>query len=204
MSTATTPARPARRRQPPAPEGSDDCLGGVKAGIWTLDSERSTLEIGVKVGGFVAVRGRFTHMSGEIQLANEIARCSIDVTVRTDSLTSGNSHWDSVLLGAGLVDTATNPMIGFRSVGLHRVSDSDHYELAGILTTNRGDLAVRFELICLGRQPERVRLRATGSIGSKDAVALLSQPGLERVIGKQMSIDLTVEATRGPRRLPQR
>jgi hypothetical protein len=49
---------------------------------------------------------------------------------------------------------------------------------------------------CVGDTGDRIRFRATGTIASRDAVRLLSQPGVDRLIGKSMGIDLVIEAVR--------
>jgi len=164
------------------------------AGCWRIDAANSSLQISVKVGFVATVRGRFTDVHGQLDLADDVLDSQIAVEVPTSSLTSGSSHWDSVLMNAGLVDTKANPTISFESTGLS--PRGDNWLLDGVLVTGRGCLEIQLELACLGHDVSRIRFRATGSISSKDAVRLLSQPGVDRLIGKSMGIDLVVEAVR--------
>jgi polyisoprenoid-binding protein YceI len=165
----------------------------VPAGTWTIDAAASSLRIGVKFG-FLTINGRFTQMTGQVRTSADVVDSEIAVTVRTASLTSGNKHWDAMLTAAGLIDAKANPTIEFESTGL--TGEGDRWTLDGLLVTERGCLPVTFALICEGHDSSRLRFRATGSIRSADAARLLSVPGVEKVVGKMMTVDLAVEAVR--------
>ncbi|MBM9466127.1 YceI family protein [Nakamurella leprariae] len=196
MSRTAVPTRPT---DTPA-----DSLGPTRAaatprpGRWVIDPHRSDLRVGVKVGGLVPVQGRFAELAGTVELTADPERTQISARVATASLTSGSSHWDAVLTHAGLVDVRTNPQIAFTSTALRAGSATGwaarRWELDGTLLTGRGTLAVRFALCCTEASTERITLRATGSVGSRDAVRLLSQPGFEKLIGRSMAVDLAIEA----------
>lgn len=178
-----------------SPGGSTVAATVAHPGRWQVDAAASTLQIGVKVGFLATVTGRFTDLHGQVEIGAQLTDSTIAMVVATSSLTSGSKHWDGVLMNAGLIDSATNPTISFESTGLSELGAG--WELNGVLVTERGCLPVRFALECLSDEiGDRVRFRATGSIASRDAVRLLSQPGVERLIGKQMSVDLIVEAVR--------
>ncbi|MEO5834243.1 MAG: YceI family protein [Nakamurella sp.] len=163
------------------------------AGRWVIDADASSLRVSVTIGFVVTVTGRFTDVQGAFDLTDDRTGSTIRVTVQSDSLTSGNSHWDTVLVNAGVVDVAANPTLCFASTGIR--TGRDGWLLTGLLTTAREVLPVQFDLRCVEEQADRVRFRATGAISAKDAVRLLSQPGFERLIGKNLKIDLLVEAT---------
>jgi polyisoprenoid-binding protein YceI len=173
---------------------------GVRPGRWTIDASRSTLQVSVRVGGVATVRGRFTDLRGQVDVAQDPQDSCIDASVATASLTSGSAHWDQVLTSAGLVDTQANPEIAFSAVGLHPAGPpgANRWQLEGILVTARGLLEVRFDLTCLGAGPDELRFLATGAVSSKEAVHLLSRPGFEKLIGRSMSIELAITA-RAPR-----
>jgi len=172
-----------------------EVVGAPVTGTWRIDAERSSLQIGVKVGMLAAVTGRFTDVQGEVEIGENPADSRIEVVVPTSSLTSGSKHWDGVLMSAGLVDVEENPTIAFESTGL--AESGTGWRLEGVLMTDRGCLTVTFALECISDgHDDRMRFRATGSLASKDAVRLLSRPGVDRLIGRQMTVDLTVEAVR--------
>jgi polyisoprenoid-binding protein YceI len=172
--------------------GPDDMP--ATAGRWVVDAATSSLQISVKVGFVATVTGRFTEVHGEVDLGPEASDSSIRVGVASSSLTSGSAHWDTVLHDAGLVDTRANPTISFRSTSLQPAGAD--WRLEGILSTRSGVLPVRLELGCLGATTDRLRVRATGTIPSRDAVRLLSRPGIERLVGRTMAVHLTVDAVR--------
>jgi polyisoprenoid-binding protein YceI len=164
----------------------------VSPGRWTVDAAASSLQIRVKVGFVATVTGRFTEVQGDVDLTADGTSSSIRVAVPSSSLTSGSSHWDTVMRDAGLVDVDAAPTIWFASTALN--AEPDGWSLDGMLSTDRGVQAVHFSLSCLGENPDRLRFRATGSISSRDAVRLLSRPGVDRLIGRTMAVDLVVDA----------
>jgi polyisoprenoid-binding protein YceI len=165
----------------------------VPAGRWTIDAADSSLRIGVKFG-FLGITGRFTEMTGHISTAGDVGSSAIAVTVQTKSLTSGSRQWDALLTAAGLVDATANPTIEFESTHLTLLTGS--WALHGVLVTERGCLPVSFALEYQAHDDRRLRFRATGSIRSADAVQLLAAPGVDKVVGKAMSVDLVVAAVR--------
>lgn len=162
------------------------------AGRWVIDAAASSLRATVTVGFVVTVTGRFTDVCGEFELADDRTESTIRVTIQSGSLTSGSTHWDTVLVNAGVIDVRANPTLVFTSTGIRTASEG--WVLDGILTTARGELPVRFDLRCVMERPDRVRFRAGGTINSRDAVHLLSQPGFERLLGRTLTIDLSVDA----------
>lgn len=178
-----------------SPSGSRGSAAGAPtapAGRWVIDARASSLEVRVTIGFVVTVTGRFTDVQGAFDLTDDRTDSTIQVSVQSGSLTSGNTHWDTVLVNAGVVDVAANPTLCFASTEIRTAREG--WVLTGVLTTARGVLPVQFDLRCVAERAERVRFRATGAISSKDAVTLLSQPGFERLIGKTLKIDLLVEA----------
>lgn len=183
MTTATaTTAPPAGRR-------------ADVSGRWAIDADRSSLKISVKVGFVATVSGRFTDVAGVLEVGRDLSDSSISVEVATSSLTSGSSHWDSVLTNAGLIDADANPAIAFRSTAL--TATGKGWRLDGELVTARARQPISLDLECCNSDGgDRITFRATGSLLSRDAVRMLSQPGVERLVGKTMTVDLLVEAVR--------
>lgn len=164
------------------------------SGRWVLDAGRSNLRVSVKVGFLATVYGRFCDMSGHVDISRDLLSSRIAVEVGTASLTSGSSHMDALLHGAGIVDSKANPIIAFESTALKAESDGTWW-LHGDLATGNGSLPASLQLNePTVIQPGRMRFRATGSLPTRDAVWLLSHPGVERLLGRHMGLDLTVEA----------
>lgn len=188
MST-TTVRRPTATRE-------RSSVAGCPAGEWLIDADASNLRIAVKFGLFATVNGRFTDVDGTVRVAADVCESRIAVQVATSSLTSGSSHWDAVLREAGVVDSVANPTIGFEAAGLH--SAGSGYLLSGILVTAQGwvELTLTVQPPDADPDTEQLRFRATGTLATRDAVRLLSKPGVDRLLGRTMTIDLTVVAVR--------
>ncbi|GGM00462.1 YceI family protein [Nakamurella endophytica] len=184
MSIATSPTRTAGALTDPT-------------GRWQIDATRSTLGVAVRVGVLATVHGRFQDVTGDLVMADDPLASQVTVSIRTASLTSGRSTVDSVLIGAGVVDTRRNPMLGFASCGVRPTAHPDRWLLDGLLATEGGLLDVTLEMATPQVLPDgSLRCHATGALPSRDAVRLLSRPGLERMLGRSMELDLVVVATR--------
>ncbi len=162
---------------------------------WMIDAARSSLQVSVTVGPFVTVRGRFAEMRGSVQVADDPGRSRVEVRVGTASLTSGSATMDALLRNAGVIDSVRNPVICFDSRVLRFDPHSGRWLLVGLLATHGGVLDVTL------RMPEpmlatdgTLRVSARGQLTSRDAVRLLSHPGLDRLLGRTMGLDLTVVA----------
>jgi polyisoprenoid-binding protein YceI len=189
------PATPPAARTLPRPDtrtAGDGAAAAAAPGRWVVDGASSTLQISVGVGFVATVRGRFTEVVGELVVAEPRAASSIRVEVASASLSSGSSHWDDVLRAAGLVDTQTCPTIGFTSTGLQAAGDG--WTVHGTLRTARGTCPIRLQLHCRSESAARLRFEATGTIPSREATRLLSRPGVQRLLGRSMAVQLLVEA----------
>ena len=191
-ATSTIRRRPAASATEPAHEAAVEPVGR-----WVIDAARSTLAVSVKVGPFVTVRGLFSDVNGHVDLRPDPTRSRVDVSVGTASLTSGSACLDALLHGAGVVDSARNPSIGFVSRAVRAGAKSGSWLLDGLLATDGAVLDVSLEMTEPLRRDDALVFRATGTLQSKDAVRLLSQPGVERLLGRTMGLDLTVTAVPG-------
>ena len=192
-----TAATPTIRRRPAAPVPGP-------CGRWLIDAGRSTLQVSVKVGPFVTVRGLFSDVNGHVDLHPDPTRSRVDVSVGTASLTSGSACMDALLHGAGVLDSNRNPSIGFVSRAVRPGARSGSWLLDGLLATDGAVLDVSLEMTEPLRSDDALVFRATGTLQSKDAVRLLSQPGVERVLGRTMGLDLTVTAVAVGQNQPRR
>lgn len=163
-------------------------------GTWVVDAGRSSLRVGVKVGLFATAHGRFTDMAGTARLADDPADCQVQVTVTTGSLTSGSATMDGLLRGAGIVDCTANPELTFRSGTIRPVRVG--WEMAGDLLTAGGVLPLTLAMSDPEADGDDLRLRATGTIASADAIRLLSHPGLGGLLGRTMKLDLEIVLVR--------
>lgn len=166
------------------------------AGRWLVDAQRSTLRVTVKLGRLLTVSGSFADVRGEVEIAGEPADSRVEVAVGTKSLSSGSSRMDALMHGAGIVDSARNPTIDFVSSTLRPGRSAGSWLLDGLLATANALLEVTLAMAGPVTANGQLICRATGELSSREAVRLLSQPGVERVLGPTMQLDLTLVATR--------
>jgi polyisoprenoid-binding protein YceI len=178
-----------------APPGSFTPAGTLPTGRWAIDAARSTLRVSVRVGMLATAHGTFADVSGHVDVTSDPVDSTVAVTVGTASLSSGSACMDSLLHGAGLVDSAKNPCIGFVSRSV-RASTPQTWLLDGRLATDSAVLDVTLDMMTPVAHDGAFLFRASGRLPSEQAVRLLSHPGVERVLGRTMALDLTVVAIR--------
>jgi len=101
--------------------------------VWTIDPQYATVEFSAKML-FLTVRGRFTDFGGEITLdENDIHRSSVDVTINTASVNTGNKTRDRHLRSKDFLDAEAHPKIRFQSASVGRGRDRDMLRVTGTL-----------------------------------------------------------------------
>ncbi|MEJ3655205.1 YceI family protein [Actinomycetes bacterium KLBMP 9759] len=173
---------------PAAPTASPP---GLTSGRWAVRAAGSRLLLETKVCGLVGVQGRFTSVSGHVDVAADPRDSSIRISVATASLTSGNARRDALLDAAGLIDPEAGAYLRFRSVALRRVPSG--WEVDGMLGTARGARPLRLALADPVATGHGMRLRASGTVERSTIDALIARPGTARLLGPSAALDLTVE-----------
>lgn len=182
-----------------APGRAAACPAAAEAGStgrWFVDAARSTLRVRVKVGLFAVVCGTFSDVSGQVEVTADPVGSQVEVAVATASLSSGSRCMDALLHGAGMVDSARNPLLSFVSRAVRVGRSQGTWLLDGLLATDGAVLDVSLQMSDPVRTDGALVFRATGSLPSAQAVRLLSHQGVERLLGRTMDLDLTVVATR--------
>ena len=182
-------------RTAPRPAAAAATLPPSPVGHWQIDAARSTLQVSVTVGLLATVRGRFAQVSGSVQIAADPRASSVSVSVGTSSLTSGSTTMDTLLHQAGVVDSARNPAVAFASRAVRPAAKAGRWLLDGLLATDGGILDVTLEMPEPALGPDgTLQVSARGQLSTRDAVRLLSHPGVDRLLGRTMGLDLTVVA----------
>jgi len=179
----------------------------VAADVFTIDPTHSN--VGFKVTHMMVskVRGGFTDFRGTIRLdADDMSRSSVEVTIRTASIDTGNPDRDTHLRSADFLDADQYPEITFASTRVEKNADGSGYVAHGELTV-RGvtrDLSLKFSIngpvadpwgnrrIGIEIQPITINRQDYGVSWSKT----LDTGGL--VVSDQVTLDLAVEATHKP------
>jgi polyisoprenoid-binding protein YceI len=95
---------------------SADPADAPAAGTWRLDPERTSVRADVRaMFGLLTVRGKFRLIAGDVTIAEDPARSTVQAAIDAGSYASGNAKRDSDVTSAGLLDTAAHPEITFNA-----------------------------------------------------------------------------------------
>src|SRR3989441_9753167 len=92
-------------------------------GRYVLDPSHTTVEFVARHLMISKVRGVFTDVSGEIQVAEVPERSSVEVAIAAASVQSGDDRRDAHLRSPDFFDVERFPQIGFRSTSVEAAGD---------------------------------------------------------------------------------
>jgi polyisoprenoid-binding protein YceI len=93
-------------------------------GTYKIDSDHSFAYFGARHHVVGLVRGRFDKVTGTINVAQNLAACSVDVTIDVSSISTQNTERDEDLLSPEYFDVKKFPAMKYRGRGIRRVSES--------------------------------------------------------------------------------
>lgn len=190
-TTTTTPVRTVDGVELPAP------------GTWRIDPGHAEVAFVGRHFGLTKVRGRFTGVSGDVVVADDVARSSVTVEIDMTSVNSGDASRDEHLRSSDLFDVDAHPTATFRSTGLQ--SEGSSGRLAGELTIKGVTHPVTLDVDYLGhaRDPwgnDRAVFSASATIDREDWGLtwnmLLETGGL--LVSKRIRLEIEVELIRQP------
>jgi polyisoprenoid-binding protein YceI len=172
----------------------------VPAGRYTLDPVHSSIQFAAH---FVSarVRGTFGGLSGTLEIAEDLAKSSVQAEIDVTTLSTGVGARDDHLRAADYFDAANYPTATFTSRGL--VQDGDRFLLVGDLTVRGTTRPVELEVRFTGDGEDhagafRVGFTASGRV-RRSAFGVngnVSRVGGPRLIGDATDITLEVQAVR--------
>ncbi|HEY9329596.1 MAG TPA: YceI family protein [Streptomyces sp.] len=116
-------------------------------GVYTIDPVHSTIGFSVRHAMITNVRGRFDRFEGLLELeGSDPSRSRAHVSVQTDSLDTGIADRDAHLAGPDFFDSATFPLMTFRSTGISPLGD-DEFRLMGSLRIKDIELPLAIDLV---------------------------------------------------------
>jgi polyisoprenoid-binding protein YceI len=96
-------------------------LAPISAGTWRLDPQRTTITTKVKaMYGLFTVTGTFALRDGQVTVAEDPTRSSVQATIDAASYSSGNDTRDKDVISPILLSTSTYPEITFSSTAVRR------------------------------------------------------------------------------------
>jgi polyisoprenoid-binding protein YceI len=115
-------------------------------GAYTIDPVHSTIGFSVRHAMISRVHGRFDRFEGLLILDGaDPSRSEAYVSVQTDSLDTGVADRDAHLAGPDFFDSATYPLMAFRSTGVTALGD-DECRLLGSLRIKDVELPLHIDI----------------------------------------------------------
>ena len=177
-----------------------DGLALPTSGTWEIDRTHSQV-------GFVArhmmvskVRGRFSDFAGTIHIADDPTESSVEATINTESIDTGDPNRDAHVRSADFLDVERYPTITFKAEGPVQTS-GPRFTITGYLTVKGVTRPITLEGEYTGfmsdaRMGTRLGLSAWGEINREDFGvnfnAVLETGGV--VVGKTIRLEIEAEA----------
>ncbi len=167
---------------------------------YALDPAHTTAEFVVRHLMITKVRGRFTGVSGTIEVPEgSNVPASVDVTIDAASIDTREAQRDGHLKSPDFLEVETFPAIAFKSTGTH--GSGDAFKVLGDLTIHGVTRPVILDTTFEGRSGDpwgndRIGYEAHTKISRKD-FGLEWNQALETggvVVGDEVKIELNVEA----------
>jgi polyisoprenoid-binding protein YceI len=143
------------------------------AGTYKIDSAHSFAYFGARHHVVGLVRGRFEKVTGTIAVTQDLAACSVDVTIDVASITTQNSRRDEDLRSSEYFDVQKYPTMTYQGRGIRREAGNS-WVMDGMLTmhgvTKAVPLTFNFNGAFSDTKPgEPARVAFHGSAGVKRA-----------------------------------
>lgn len=119
------------------------------AGTWVFDLDHTVLGFVARHMIFTKVRGRFNDFSGAIHIADKLEESTVELEIKTASLTTEVAQRDEHLRSADFLDVEKFPVITFHSTKVDPVG----MKLAGELTIKDITLPVTLDFTYEGVAP---------------------------------------------------
>ena len=178
--TLTRPTRPA---------------AGPRSGAWVIDSTRATVAFSGKASFLTpTISARFLGVEGSVEVAEtpDGVTGAVDVSVDVASLTTGNAAWDDLITTLDPFDAKHFPVAVYRSTGVEwtegRATINGTLTLRGL--TMPVTLTASYDV---GRDGERMLVRAAGSVDRKAFGVSLDVPGCGKLLPRVMRLEIDVD-----------
>ena len=171
------------------------------AGTWTVDEHHSTVEFVARLLMVTKVRGRFGDYDASITIAEKPEDSKVDVTIRTASLTTGDTGRDGHVTSADFLDVENHPTITFASTGV-RPTGASTWDVNGDLTvlgvTKPVTLTVEFGGVATDPWGNSKAFFSASTEFDRESFGLTwNQPltGGGVLVGKKVRVELEIQAT---------
>ena len=163
---------------------------------WHFDPGYTTVEFVIRNLWF-NVRGRFQDLEGRIVLdESDIARSSVNATLKAASIDTGNKRRDAHLLLKDFFDVEKFPEIEFKSTSIRRGKDRDSLDLEGELTIRDKTVPIALAVneMDRSRSPRGEEFVYYSATTELDRCAFGLNYG-RGIIGRRLRVNINVQAS---------
>jgi len=168
----------------------------ASADDYTLDPAHTGANFKVSHLGLSWTYGRFNDVSGDFSIAEDPEKCSFKLTIKTESIDTGNAKRDEHLRSPDFFNVKQFPEITFQTTAVKGIKDG--YEVTGELTMHGTTKSLTFNLLG-GRKREFPKPGMLRTGFSTELVLKRSQFGMEKMtefIGDDIRISISFEGTK--------
>lgn len=135
-------------------------------GVYTVDPVHSRIGVSVRHSVVTDVRGKFTAFEGLLKLdGHRPGRSEAYLSVQTGSLDTGSSERDAPVAGPDFLDSASFPLMSFRSTGVLDAGRRE-FRMAGFLRIKDVELPIHLDLELGGASRDPFGLNRVGFEGT--------------------------------------
>ncbi len=170
------------------------------AGDWKIDAAHSSASFVVRYMMVSKFRGRFTGVSGRIQIAENPKESRVEAVIDAASIDTGMPPRDEHLRGPDFLDVVKFPNISFAGSPLRQTGDVE-FEIDGELSIRDIKRPVTLKVTYGGVVPDpnfgaRAFFSATTEIDREDFEVSWNQPleGEAVLVGRKVQIELEITA----------
>jgi polyisoprenoid-binding protein YceI len=168
----------------------------LKAGLWAVDHNHSSIDFVIRHLGISKVRGRFAGFEATVVIGDSLETTSVEAVIDLATVDTGNADRDTHVRTADFLDVDQHPTLTFRSQRI--VADGDRHLVEGEATIGAITQPLTLNLELGGVQdhpmggPRHAGFEATGELRRKDFAIAPDMPGamLGEIIKFQLDIQL--------------
>lgn len=164
----------------------------ARAQNYKLDSAHSFVVFEIRHGDLTNAWGMATAPTGTVVLDADVAKVKFEVSVKADSILTGNAQRDNHLRGPDFFDARQFPSISFKSTTVKK--SGDDYEVTGDFSLHGVTKPVT---VTIKKTGERQGGAAVG-VGTKFTIkrSEFGMGGMLNMLGDEVTIHVNLEATR--------
>lgn len=168
---------------------------GVRAADeFAIDAAHSSVYFKVSHGGFSDLHGRFNSFSGKFAIDADPSKSSFELTIKADSVDTGNQGRDGHLRNPDFFNTQQYPAITFKSTSVK--AGKDGLDVTGDLTMHGKTKPVSFTLKGGKTAPDRDSVRTGYSTVFSLKRSDFDMSKMLDAIGDEVHVSIGIEGTK--------